>query len=236
MIRRGSIGSGLTRKPTIGWDDKADETDPEIAAMIQESTLDGMVAAIEQESFAVMAEAGLPTYHGCFAYNREGEWHDSEAFGPGWTIANEIWPIARARGLAPDSPIGFAARMLGDIVWLRDNQARGDHDRAALFHGYLMTKKAERRLKAEHEAAWKTGVEQRRTLDQHRETAIHAKQFKAEECRRLWQDEANTIWASHPSYSCNSVGRIIAGKLEKRGILANADTIRRAIKKVGITG
>ena len=73
------------------------------------------------------------------------------------SIANEIWPIARARDINGDSLVGFASRMLGDVVWLRRAREKGDHDRAGLLAYYLGVKRAELRIKKEHERIWKTG-------------------------------------------------------------------------------
>lgn len=157
-IRRGTTGSGLTEKPTIGWSEKADETDPEIAAHLEAGTLDGMIAATERACFRVLAEAGLPAEHGSFIYNpSSGEWRDSGPWLAGWSVANTVEPIARAAGFAKDSPVGFAAAILDRIYWLRDNQRRGDHDRAALFAFYVGVLKAESRIKVEHERTWESG-------------------------------------------------------------------------------
>ncbi len=160
-IRRGTTGTGLTAQPTIGWNDKADEANPEIAALIETGTFDGLIALIERECFGIMETAGLPTYHGCYFYNRTGKWHDGGADLSlrDWGIANEIWPIAKARGIVPDGVVGFASRMLSDVVWLRRSRDKGDHDRVALMAFYLGVKRAELRIKTEHEAMWQRGVD-----------------------------------------------------------------------------
>ena len=159
MIIRGTTGTSITEKPTIGFDSNDDKHDPDIAAILEQGTLEGYLAAVTGECFAVMQAEGLPTYFGCYVFNIEGAWRESGPPFAGHTIANEIWPIARARGHAPDSPVGFAARILSDILWLRESQASGDHDRAALFHGYVMAKKVEQRIKTEREAMWQRGVD-----------------------------------------------------------------------------
>lgn len=158
-IKRGTTGTGITQKPTYKWDDDAEEAEPEIAAILETGTLDGLLASVERECFAIMGEAGLPTYHGCYSYNRDGEWQGSspDLFFRGWGIANEIWPIVKARGISEDSLIGFASRMLGDVVWLRRAREKGDHDRAAHMAFYLGVKRAELRIKSEHERVWQTG-------------------------------------------------------------------------------
>jgi len=155
-IKRGTTGSGMTEKPTVSFDEDVDKTDPEIAAAMERSTLEGWIAAVERECFAVMAAEGLPTYHGSYLYDASGKWRAS---GPPLhgSIANEIWPIAKARGHSPDSEIGYAARMLGDVVWLRRAREKGNHERAALFASYLRAKEVERGIKREHEATWRSG-------------------------------------------------------------------------------
>ncbi len=161
MIKRGTTGSGITEKPALSFDDEADKTDPEIAAAIERSSLDGWLAAVESECFAIMEREGLPTYHGCYLYDRQGNWRKP---GPPMRggIANEIWPIAQARGHAPDSQVGFAARMLGDVVWLRRAKANGDDDRAAMFAGYLKAKEVERRMQVERGPLWERGLKNER--------------------------------------------------------------------------
>ncbi len=156
-IKRGTTGTGLTAKPTLSWTEDGDETEAEIAELIETGTLEGLLASIERECFAVMETAGLPTYHGCYMYDRKGQWRDpSPPFG-GMSVANEIWPIVKARGLSPDSLVGFASRMLGDAVWLRRAREKGDHDRAGLLAYYLGVKRAELRIKAAHEPTWDRG-------------------------------------------------------------------------------
>lgn len=156
-IRRGTSGTGLTEKTTIGWSEKADEANPEVAAHLEAGSLDGMIAAVERACFGMLRDAGLPDYFGTYIYGPSGEWRDTEVWPSGWTCTNNIEPIALSAGFAKDSPVGFAARMIDDIRWLRDNQRRGDHDRAALFAFYLGVKKAESRIKIEHERTWESG-------------------------------------------------------------------------------
>jgi len=158
MIRRGTTGSGITEKPVFSFDDQADEADPDVVAAVENSTLEGMIAATERVCFRVLEEAGLPSAHGSYMFKKAtGEWRSlSPPFG-GWSTANTIEPIARAAGFAPDSSVGFAAAILDRIFWLRDNQRRGDHDRAALFAFYIGVLKAESRIKDEHEPTWESG-------------------------------------------------------------------------------
>ncbi len=157
-IKRGTVGDGLTEKPTYRWDDTADEADPEVAELLESATLDGMIASTERACFRILEEAGLPGKHGCYAYTKT-EWKlpTGGDFLRGWGIANTVEPIAKAWGFAPHSRVGFAAAILDRIYWLRDNQRRGDHDRAALFAFYIGVLKAESRIKEEHEPTWESG-------------------------------------------------------------------------------
>jgi hypothetical protein len=157
-IRRGTVGSGLTEKPSVSWNDKADEAKLEIAALIEAGTLDGMIRVTERTCFRLLVDAGLPREHGCYLFKKDtGEWREASPPFGGWSVANTVEPIARAAGFAPDSPVGFAAAILDRIFWLRDNQRRGDHDRAALFAYYVGFLKAESRIKDEHERTWESG-------------------------------------------------------------------------------
>jgi len=107
---------------------------------------------------------------------------------------------------------------------------------AVMYAAELSTLSTEYSIKFRCEAACDTGVRQRKTLDEHRDRAISAKQMSAEANRTEWQAEANLIWSVNPEHSRSRVGQLIAEKLSKKGIVANGDTIRRAIKKVGKTG
>lgn len=157
-ISRGKSGTGITESETLTWTDREDEKDPAVAAILERGTLEGLLTSLERECFAIMASAGLPTTHGSFGYEDDGEWHELSRERD-WPkrIANEIWPIASARGYGIDDPIGFAARMLGDIVWARRAFQEGKHDRAALHIFYLGAKWSSRRIKAGWEAAAEAG-------------------------------------------------------------------------------
>jgi hypothetical protein len=130
----------------------------------------------------------------------------------------------------------FLQQMLSYRSLLENAIESGATVDAVMYAAELSTVTTEFRIKFKCEAAWDTGVRQRETLDGHRDKAIVAKQVAAEENRRQWQAEADLIWQSNPDHSCNRVGQLIAAKLRKNGIVAKSDTIRRAIKKVGITG
>ncbi len=98
--------------------------------------------------------------------------------------------------------------------------------------GELLT---ELRMKELWEPAALAGLKQRQTLDEHRASAIRAKQADAKANKSLWQAEANAIWAAHPGLSHSAVGKLVEAKLARRGILAKWGTIRRAIEKPVIT-
>lgn len=219
-IRRGTTGSGITQKPTVGWNDKADETEPEVAELIETATLDGMIAATERTCFGVLVEAGLPGQHGCYTFRNEtGEWREEGPWLAGWSIANTVEPIARAAGFALDSPVGFAAAILDRIFWLRDNQRRGDHDRAALFAFYVGALKAESRIKVEHEPTWESGrgtregaregAARRAESFKHRHFEIRA-DFKERLTRTGDQQRAKNATAREFKISRRQLNRILA--------------------------
>lgn len=99
----------------------------------------------------------------------------------------------------------------------------------AMRIGELLT---EARMKRLWEPAALTGLKQRNKLDEQRAKAIEAKQTEAEKNRTLWQAEADQVWAENPNLSRRSAGRRVAERLRKRGVQANADTIRRVIRKL----
>jgi hypothetical protein len=102
VIRRGWTGSGLTRKLTIGWDSAEDENDPQVRSLLECATLEGLIEQIERECFAIMAEADLPTWYGSYTFDQTGtlrKLQEGDTFG-GLTVANELWPLAKARGYA----------------------------------------------------------------------------------------------------------------------------------------
>jgi hypothetical protein len=125
------MGTGLTQKPTVSFDSETDESDPEIAALIETATLDGLISSIEQKCFAVMSAAEMPTYHGWYQLFKGGSWRAPKPPFGGTTMTRDLWSIAKARGHQPDSEIGFAARILSDITWLREHLGalRDDHNK-----------------------------------------------------------------------------------------------------------
>lgn len=158
-ISRKSVGTGITRSESISWTDEADRHDPEIATLRERSSLDGLFDQIERECFAIMATVGLPTSFGSWAYHADGEWHeiDEDHSWPEWSISNTHQHLADARGYEVDSPVGFAARMLSDIVMARRAFENDKPKMAALFVFYLGAKWSSRRIKEGWEAAAEAG-------------------------------------------------------------------------------
>lgn len=151
-----TIGDGITAKECLTYSANEDRADERIRKADRVGSLEGLLASVEEECFAIMSGDGLPTCFGGFTYSKAGEWQLG-GLQKGWGVCNGIWPIARNRGHSQDSLIGFSARMLDDIVWLRRSAEQGDHDRVALMAFFLGVKKAELRIKLEHEATWTTG-------------------------------------------------------------------------------
>jgi hypothetical protein len=160
-VRNYTVGDGMTEKPGMSFDGVDDLELPEVKAAIETGTLDGLLRSLERECFEIMAEAGLPQAYGSFQYDVTGNWTeiDIKTLGRGgWRIANEHSPIAKARGFADHSLVGFASARLGNLRALRLARQRGDHDYAIQMGFYLGVQQAELRLKRDHEKAWRSGT------------------------------------------------------------------------------
>jgi len=116
-------GSGLTQTDVYHFDHERMSAEDKVLfnKIVSEQTLAGRLAAIECDSIATLSVAGLPT--GPAAYE--------------CGFANDPWAIVKHRGFAPDSKEGFAARMLGHIIFVRENLEDGDHERAAMLMFFL---------------------------------------------------------------------------------------------------
>ena len=136
MVRISKQGGGLTETDVFHFDhdNMASEDAALFAEMVALGTPDGRLRAIELACVDVLAAAGLPTGFGV----------------ENGLVANEPWPILKRRGYAPDSREGFAAKMIGDIHWLRHCLAKGDHDRAMMFMFYLGVKWSASGIKERH--------------------------------------------------------------------------------------
>ena len=151
-------GSGLTETDTYHFDHEnmSLEDNEVFERMVAEQTLSGRLAAIEEECISVLVAANLPT--GPSAYERG--------------FANHPWEILKHRGFAPDSREGFAARLVGDIIFIRDNLQRGDFERAAMLMFFLGVTWSASRIKGQHGKKSRpiaTGRKQGRDIDLARE-------------------------------------------------------------------
>ena len=159
-IKRSVRGDGITAHETFSWE-REDENDPQIAKIIEGQTFEGMLALIERECFAIMAQAGLPGCYGSWFYNADGEWKTPTGWRDmenGWSMANTHWPLAIAKGYKEDSVVGFAARILQQIVHIkRAWQTDAKKEWAALQSYHLGILRTEMRIKQEHEPKWRTG-------------------------------------------------------------------------------
>lgn len=224
-------GDGITRHETFTWQ-VGDEGDPKVAAIIEARTLEGMLNLIERECFEVMREADLPDYYGSWNFNEAGEWNNPPSIDnclAGWKIANTHWPLAEAKGYNEDSPAGFAARILQQVIFIRrawQSDSRKDHAALQAIHlGYL---RAEMQIKRESEPAWATGSRQRETLSESRERGNMRRRASADIKHGGWQELANDIWASNHSLTKSSVARIIKQRLK---LSDSINTIRQKLKK-----
>lgn len=230
-VRKITVGDGITEKRLLTEADGAVWD-----AAVEASTLDGLIKQTERECFDVMAKAGLPTFHGSYAYRPTGEWHKIDAAHtfPAWGFANEIWPIAKAVGHEYDSVIGFAARMLSDVVALRRSRQQGDHERTAMFASYLMVKRAEQRIKLEREKAWKTGKKQTDTLTEQRERGNSQRQRARETEWNRWNEEATRVLQANPRLKSRSA--IAALIIKRLDLSESVNTVRARLKKVDEAG
>ncbi|OHT18885.1 hypothetical protein [Edaphosphingomonas haloaromaticamans] len=229
VIRRSIRGEGITAHETFTWN-KEDEKDPQIAEIMEGNTFEGMLSLIETECFAIMAEVDLPNCYGSWSYNAKGEWKSppnlEDYFGGGWSIANTHWPIAEARGFGLDSVVGFAARMLQQIVLIKRATNPEQAGWVALQSYFLGIMRAEMRIKLEHEPKWRTGVKQHETLSDTRTRANDQRRAKARQVHSAWQEEADKIWAKRRGLTKAAVAEIIC---KLRG--GKVNTIRQALKK-----
>jgi hypothetical protein len=160
-------GSGMTASTVYHIDRNVNPDDlPEHVKKIRNTNgLEPMLSYLENETAEILRGDGLPDYHGSFAYIIEtGEWWDMGEFSS-WrgACANEIWPLAKARGHEKDSVVGFAARIFSQIGRVRRFFEDGDPESAAQFMFYVGVMETERRLKAEHEPTWESGDKMRRS-------------------------------------------------------------------------
>jgi hypothetical protein len=235
-VRNYTIGDGMTEKPSMSFDGVDDLELPEVKAAIETGTLDGLLRSLELECFAIMESVGLPTFHGSYAYRSTGEWHriDRDHTFPSWGLANEIWPIARARGFTAHSVVGFASARLGNVRALRLARQRGDHDYAIQMGFYLGVQQAELRLKLAHEKVWNTGKKQTDTLTDQREKANTARQREREVEWTRWNAEADSIRRDKPGFSSRSA--IAAMVIKRLGLSESVNTVRARLKKVDEAG
>ncbi len=135
MVRLSKQGSGLTESDVYHFDAELSPEDQQLFDQLtEEQTATGRLSAIEAACVDVLVAAGLPV-------------------GPGWYergFANEPWPVARHRGFAPDCREGFAAKMLGDIHWIRNALGAGDHERAMILMFFLGVKWSASGIKERH--------------------------------------------------------------------------------------
>ena len=57
--RRRTVGTGLTEKTSFTFDGGSDRDCPEIAAILETGTLDGLIASVERACFDILVDVGM---------------------------------------------------------------------------------------------------------------------------------------------------------------------------------
>lgn len=156
--RKETRGSGLTASEAWSFEgDLTGDEEAEQKRLLALHTVDGRLDFLEGECGRVLERVGLPSRTGNFLCDSEGNWEVAGELRSGWTYTISPWTIAQRQGHKIDSSIGFAARMLEDIHWLRDARAKGNTDRALMMMFYLGHKVASSGIKTGHADKTRSG-------------------------------------------------------------------------------
>jgi len=157
-VRKEPRGSGLTSSEVWIFEGTLSGEESAEQKRLQDlHTVEGRLAFLEQACAPVLEEGGLPTQCGNFLCDSDGNWEVAGALRAGWTYTLSPWTIAQRRGHKIDSKVGFAARMLDDIHFLRAARAKGNADRAIMMAFYLGHKVASSDIKGGHAEKTRTG-------------------------------------------------------------------------------
>ncbi len=233
-VERSIRGTGLTASETVSFAGDPDADEQALHdELMKAHTLDGRLEQILATCADVLSAAGLPSVSGSYLVDKEGEWRPCDRLVGGLTYTVSVWTIAERRGHEVDGRIGFAARMLDDVYWLRQRLASGNTEGALMMMFYLATKWAEARIKFEWEDDALSGRRQRQYLDERRE--YHNQQRHAERAAewKRWNEEAATIWQAAPHLSASAVAARVKARLR---LPDSARTIRSRLQNVGEAG
>ena len=237
-MRKETQGSGMTVTEALFFEG---ELSPEEELALEEvskpHTADGRMEAIEEACAPVLAAAGLPAAPGNYECDEHGNWRhfgepEPQLRGQRF-MCGDPWSIAKRRGIEPDSPVGFAARMIDAILWLRKSRAHGDNDRALMLMFYLGVEWAKSGIKEKHQATWDTGHAQREYLSEKREKNNRKRQDERSRVWAKWNEEAAKVSARWPALSKSAVAVAVKRNL---GLSDSIRTVRDRLKKVGEAG
>ena len=209
---------------------------PEMAGQTSWGGMANFVEDTRQWAAEVLTEAGLPSSYGRFWPLADGSYRD--VAGLSWkeycALTNlhsppppaDLVGLVHLKGLQPDSPAGYAARLLA-LLW-RLNAASGNLERSvelAFEFGYL-ARECSMKFRWERHAlhGQKKATELRDIA-----TAANARRKSAAAQKRAeWQELANALFATKPGESKLWAADEIR---KKTGALENRNTIAGRIKK-----
>jgi hypothetical protein len=157
-VQRVAVGSGLTESELINFsghltaEEQAHHDD-----LMRLQYLDGRLEHVAKHCSEILGDANLPVEPGYFLFDHSGNWRPAEGQWGSDTYTSRVWSIARQRGHAPDSPVGFAAQMLDDIDRLNEQRASGNQDGALLTAFFLGVKWSASGIKEKHASKTRTG-------------------------------------------------------------------------------
>ena len=156
--RKEPKGGGLTA--TDAWIFDGDLTSEEQAQrdhLIAIQTIEGRLSFLEEQCGKVLEPEHLPTRCGNFLCDAVGNWEVAGKPRAGLTYTMSPWTIAERCGYSFDSKVGFAARMLEDIHFIREARSKGNADRAMMLAFFLGHKVASAGIKGGHANKTRTG-------------------------------------------------------------------------------
>ena len=132
-IQRTTAGTGLTETEVLRFSGPlTQEEQAEYDELTKLQFIDGRLDHIVERCGEILKAAGLPPVSGSYLYDSLGNWRLSDVLRAGDTWTDQVWSIARQRGHAPDSRIGYAAKMLDGVARIRRRRTAGDQDGALI--------------------------------------------------------------------------------------------------------
>ncbi|PZO03845.1 MAG: hypothetical protein DCF28_06675 [Alphaproteobacteria bacterium] len=196
------------------------------------------------EALDVFKKAGLPSQLGTYAAMTDGSYLPIEVRQtPGSRLTTENAMPDEAMGVltlsaigqrnyAPDSPVGFAARVIEIVEDLRDRlRAAAERDRfeeVRSINDALLLREASLALRLEFVEGPDIASSRARRERQQEGGSARGKQIAgaARARHRMWQATADDIWARHPTWEKAKVVRAVAARHS-----VPVNTIRAVIEK-----